>query len=63
MKKLFSLCLASMLFLGSATLFLGCGGAGGGATDEPALDTIETEDPGAMDTTGTGQAEPAAPGE
>jgi len=62
MKKLFSLCLASALFLGSATLFLGCGGSGG-ASDEQEIETIETEDPGEMDTTGSGQAEPAGPGE
>lgn len=56
MKKLFSLCLASMLFLGSATLFLGCGGPA--ETDEPAFEEAEMPDPGDMDTTGTDPSGP-----
>ena len=51
MKKLISLCLASVLFLGSAALFLGCGGSQ--QTDEPAVEEIEMPDPGDMATEST----------
>lgn len=58
MKKLFSLCLASVLLLAPAMLFLGCSGRDT-QTDEAAFeDTEMPEDPSTMDTTGTGGGTP-----
>ncbi|NQT12394.1 MAG: hypothetical protein HQ582_06590 [Planctomycetes bacterium] len=57
MKKLFSLCLASVLLLAPAMLFSGC--SGDTQTDEPAFeDTEMPEDPSTIDDTGTGGGAP-----